>query len=274
VSPTLLEVRELSFAYGERRVLDGVSLTVARGEMVGLVGPNGAGKSTLVRLISHVLEPQPGRVWSEGRDVRKLSRGTLARRVAVVPQAPNLPPAYTALDLVLLGRTPHLRLLQREGPRDWAIAVAALEATGAAHLAGRRLGELSGGERQRVVLARALAQEPALLLLDEPTAHLDLGHQVSALALVRDLGRTRGLGVLAVFHDLSLAAQFCDRLVLLVGGRVCASGPPEVVLDPSVLGAAYGVEVQILTHPQTGRPVVVPLLSGVPIPFTAESART
>jgi iron complex transport system ATP-binding protein len=274
MSPPLLEVRELSFAYGARRVLEGISLMVARGELVALVGPNGAGKSTLVRLISHVLEPELGRVWVEGRDVRRLARGALARRLAVVPQAPVLPPAYTALDLVLLGRTPHLRLLQREGARDRAIASVALEATGAAHLAGRRLGELSGGERQRVVLARALAQEPALLLLDEPTAHLDLGHQVSALALVRDLVRTRGLGVLAVFHDLSLAAQFCDRLVLLVDGRVRASGPPETILEPSVLGDAYGVAVEILRHPQSGRPVVVPVLKGVPDSLIMEHTPT
>jgi iron complex transport system ATP-binding protein len=257
----MLTVVDLDFSYHGRRVLRGVSLEVGSGQMVGLVGPNGAGKSTLVRLVSRVLEPARGRILLDGRELRTFSRGELARRVAVVPQAPLLPPAYPAIELVLLGRTPHLRLLQREGERDRRIALEAMSATGTAALASRRISELSGGERQRVVIARALAQEPQLLLLDEPTTHLDLGHQVGVLELVRELNARRGLSVLAVFHDLTLAAQFCGRIVLLAEGEVRGCGTPEEVLQSRGLSEAYGIPVEVVPHPTTGLPIVVPRLN-------------
>lgn len=257
--PPYAQVEAVHFAYETRPVLRDVSFGIAPGEFVGLAGPNGAGKSTLIRLLSGVRKPSAGEIRIEGKPLARLGRIGLARRVAVVPQLPVLPPAFTALELVQLGRTPHLRLLQREGPRDRAIVEAALAATDATALAHRRLGELSGGERQRVVIARALAQEPRLLLLDEPTAHLDLAHQVATLDLTRRLARERGLAVLAVFHDLSLAAQYCDRLILLAAGTILADGPPAQVLSSAVLQQAYGVDVLIVPHPRTGRPLVVPL---------------
>jgi iron complex transport system ATP-binding protein len=182
----------------------------------------------------------------------------LAKLMAVVPQDPALPPAFSALELVLMGRTPHLRLLQNEGPADIAAARRAMQATDTWELADRLLGELSGGERQRVVVARALAQETPVLLLDEPTTHLDIGHQASVLALVRRAAVQDGKAVLAVVHDLTLAAQYCDRLVILNGGCVVACGTPPQVLTADLLREVYGASVSVFPHPDTGRPVVAP----------------
>jgi iron complex transport system ATP-binding protein len=187
-----------------------------------------------------------------------MSQVEVARRVAVVPQEPLLPEAFSALDCVLMGRTPHLRLLENEGLRDYEAARAAMERTDTSDLAGRPVGELSGGERQRVVVARALAQEAPVLLLDEPTAHLDIGHQASVLRLMRSLCREEGKAVLAVVHDLTLAAAFCDRLVLMRGGAVVAAGEPLEILRAEVLSEVYGTEVEVFAHPRTRRPVVAP----------------
>jgi iron complex transport system ATP-binding protein len=187
-----------------------------------------------------------------------------------VPENPALPEAFTVLEVVLMGRTPHLGLLQSERRADWAAVRRALEQTDAWHLANRRIGELSGGERQRVVVARALAQETPLLLLDEPTAHLDVGHQATVLELVLRLCHppetdgtdNRAKAVLAVVHDLTLAAQYCDRLAMLSEGRLVALGPPQEVLLPQVLASVYRTQVSVFTHPLTGRPVVTPAVNG------------
>ena len=234
------------------------SLALQAGEVVGLVGPNGSGKTTLIRAVTGVLKPGTGRVRVNGLDITHLRQAALARLVAVVPQDPVLPPAFSALSCVLMGRTPHLRLLQNEGASDLHAARRAMLATDTWRFADRLLGELSGGERQRVVVARALAQETAILLLDEPTAHLDLGHQAGVLDLMRRCARDDGKAVLAVVHDLTLAARYCDRLVMLRGGVVVASGPPADVLTPELLREVYGVAVDVFPHPVTGRPVVAP----------------
>ncbi|MHB1417937.1 MAG: ABC transporter ATP-binding protein, partial [Chloroflexota bacterium] len=226
----LLRVENLTFAYGLRHVLQGVSLEAKAGEVVGVLGPNGCGKSTFLRVVSGVLRPAAGRVLVEGDDLSRLSRAMVAQKVAVVPQSPHLPDGFTAWEIALLGRTPYLRLLQAEGQNDFAIVRLALELCGALDLAERRMGDLSGGERQRVVIARALAQEPSLLLLDEPTSHLDITHQMAILDLVSTLSREQRLGVVAVFHDLNLAAQYCHRVALLGGGRIIAEGTPEAVI--------------------------------------------
>ncbi len=254
----LVEVAGVRFGYGERAVLRDLSLALAPGEFVGLLGPNGSGKSTLLRLIGGALRPAAGEVRLAGRPVWRWSRRAFARRVATVAQAPVLPEGFTVAEFVLLGRTPHLPAFGSEGPADYAAARAALVAAGALDLAERRLGELSGGERQRVALARALAQEPELLLLDEPTAHLDLGYQQELLATLRRLNREAGLTVLAVLHDVNLAAATCPRLALLHGGRLVADGPAEGVITPGLLELAYGYEAQVIPHPQTGHPVVLP----------------
>ena len=194
----------------------------------------------------------------DGDDALRLSPKEVALRVAVVPQNPHLPPAFTALELVLMGRTPHLKLLQGEGQGDLRAARRAMLATDTWELAGRRIGELSGGERQRLLVARALAQETPLLLLDEPTAHLDVGHQAATLRLMVRLCRREGKAVLAAVHDLTLAAQFCHRLVMLHQGRVIVEGTPGEVLTRERLRQVYGASLHVLSHPVTGRPVLAP----------------
>jgi iron complex transport system ATP-binding protein len=262
----LLAVDGVSVAYrrGSRLIeaVKHVSLSVLAGEVVGLVGPNGSGKTTLIRAITGGLKPSAGRIELEGEDVNRLPQAERARRVAVVPQNAALPDAFNALEVVLMGRTPYLRFLQNETSHDIEAARRAMEQTSTWDLADRAMGELSGGERQRVVLARALAQDTPLLLLDEPTAHLDIGHQGATLGLVRRLCVNEAKGVLAVVHDLTLAAQYCDRLVLLKDGEVAAEGACESTLRQDVLERVYGARVVVFAHPDTGRPVVAPSPDG------------
>ena len=255
---SLLEVRGLTVAYGSRLALRDVSLELAPGELLGLVGPNGSGKTTLIRAVTAVVPPLAGEIRIAGDDADRLPQRELARRVAVVLQNPQLPEAFTTLDAVLMGRTPHLRLLQTEGPADLEAARRAMVATDTWALAHRRIAELSGGERQRVVVARALAQEAPILLLDEPTAHLDIGHQAAVLELMLSLCRAEGKAVLAAVHDLTLAAQYCHRLVMLHQGLVVAEGSPSEVLRPALLERIYQARVYVFPHPQNGRPVVAP----------------
>lgn len=253
----MLRVDHVSFAYGDRVVLTDVSLHVQPGEMVGVIGPNGSGKSTLLRLVCGLLRPSHGRIVIGQDDLTRLTREELARRVAVVPQNVSLPDNFTAGEIVLLGRTPHLGLFQSESRRDLSVTERALQLCEARPLAERRVGELSGGERQRVVIARALAQEPQLLLLDEPTSQLDISHQMGILNLISDLGRAQRLAILAVFHDLNLAAQYCDRLAVLRGGRILAEGTPKDVITAEIVEAAYGAEVCVVPHPRNGLPVAL-----------------
>ena len=229
--------------------------------MLGVIGPNGAGKSTLVRLLSRLLVPAGGEVRLNGRALAQWPRSAMARVLAVVPQDPELPPAFTTWEMVLMGRTPYLGWFGQESERDRAVARQAMEDTGTWHLSGRFVSQLSGGEQQRVVIARALAQEPQVLLLDEPTAHLDINHQVEMLNLISHLVRLRQLAALAIFHDLNLASQFCDQLLLLDKGRVAARGAPAQVLTPTVIQGAYGARVEVMAHPQNGLPVVCPAIS-------------
>ena len=242
--------------YGGRMVLHGVSLVLTGGRFVGLVGPNGSGKSTLLRALAGTLPLRKGSVALDGVDLRRISRRDIARRLAVVPQSPALPDTFTALEIVLMGRSPHLGLLESEGDQDLAIAWDALDRTEASHLAHRPVAELSGGERQRVVLARGIAQRPAVMLLDEPTAHLDLHHQAEAMRVVRALC-DEGLASLAVFHDLNLAAQFCDELHLIADGAIVASGEPSDVLTAANVRAVYGEGLAVAPHPRNSRPVVL-----------------
>lgn len=257
----VLKVSNLSVAYGARTALQNVSVEVSAGELVGVIGPNGSGKSTLLKAITRVVPASNGTVEIGGRGLNALSQRDIARRIAVVPQAPALPEAFTALEIVLLGRTPHLRLLQGESHRDIEVAYRAMTQAACRDLAGRRMNELSGGECQRVVLARALAQETPVLLLDEPTAHLDIAHQTGTFDLIRRLCHDEGLAALAVVHDLTLAGLYCDRLLLLNGGMVVASGSPWEVLTPDNIASAFGAPVEVTAHPHLNRPVVVPLAS-------------
>jgi iron complex transport system ATP-binding protein len=254
----MLEIRELHAGYGDHAVLRGIDLRVDAGEIVAMLGPNGCGKTTLLRVASGVHAASSGSVLIEGQDVRAMPPAAVARRVAVVAQSAPLPEGFTSFEVALMGRTPHLRLLQSEGARDVGIVRAAMERTGCWDLRHRYVQELSGGERQRVVIARALAQQPSLLLLDEPTSHLDIQHQVDTFRLMLSLCREQGIAVLAVLHDLTLAGAFADRLYLVERGRVAAEGAPAEVLRAETIRRVYGIDVQVLPHPQTGRPIVVP----------------
>jgi iron complex transport system ATP-binding protein len=242
---------QVSFAYpGGEPVLSQVSLTVEPGERLGLIGPNGSGKTTLLRLITGRLVPQQGRVSLGTDSPQGLSARTRARLVSLVGQDEQIPFAFTARQVVLMGRAPHLRGLRFEGPADLERAAAAMRLTGVDHLAARRLDQLSGGERKRVFIARALAQAAPIMLLDEPTNHLDLRHQVEIFGLLSRLSQTENLTVITAIHDLNLAARHCPRLVMLSQGRVFADGTPEKVLTADNLARVYGVEVFIDHHPR------------------------
>jgi iron complex transport system ATP-binding protein len=243
--------------FGEISVLKGVDVSAAPGEWVGVIGPNGAGKTTLLRAI-HGAVPASGRVVFDGRDVGALTGTDRARIAALVPQRPAAPHNMRVFDYVLLGRSPYISYLGVEGQHDVSVARGALESLDMLPFANRPLGELSGGEFQQVVLARALAQEAALLLLDEPTSALDVGHQLHVLGLIDRLRKAHDLTILSAMHDLTLAAQFCDRLVLLSQGTLIVDGPPREVLDEPLIKRHYGATVRILDD-GAGGVVVVPV---------------
>jgi iron complex transport system ATP-binding protein len=255
----VLEVSGLGFSYPNRRVLEAIDLEVRPGEIVGLLGPNGSGKSTLIRILSGVLAPYAGSAVLSGSEIRDLPRKTIARSVAVVPQEPVFGFPFTTLEVVLMGRHPHLAGLAFEGERDVEIARTALERCGAGDLADRTIHELSAGERQRIVFARALAQEPAVLLLDEPASFLDVRHQVEVYDLVRELAVSRRTAVLTVLHDLNLAAEYCDRIYLLKDGGIVASGETAEVFTYANLKEVFGTEVYVDVNALTGKLLAIPL---------------
>jgi iron complex transport system ATP-binding protein len=246
----------VTVSLGDRQVLAGVDLAVARGEWLSIVGPNGAGKSTLLRYLTGAV-PGAGDVHLAGRPFGALSRRERAVLVALVPQSPVIPIGMRVVDYVLLGRTPHIRPLGVEGPHDLAAVHDALTHLDLLGLAGREVTTLSGGERQRVLIARALAQGASLVLLDEPTTALDVGHQQQVLELVDELRRAHDLTVVTTMHDLTLAGQYADRLLLLDQGRVVVEGPADEVLTEENLASYYGARVRIIHD--GGRPVVLPI---------------
>jgi iron complex transport system ATP-binding protein len=234
-------------------------MELGRGEMLGILGPNGSGKTTLLRLLSGTRRPSSGEVLLEDVPIQRLSRRALAQRVAVVPQETLLAYDYTCMEMVLMGRHPHLGVFELEGPRDIDVARHALQATGTSHLESRQFNTLSGGEKQRVVIASALAQASEILLLDEPTASLDLAYQLEIAALLHSLNRDRGVTIAVSTHDLNLAAAVCHQLLLLRDGRVIAAGPTESVLTPSHIHDLYDVTADVRFHPESGHLVVVPI---------------
>ncbi len=242
---------ELGFRVEAKALLERVRLHADQGQLVGLIGPNGAGKSTLLRAIAGVLRPQDGAVWLEGEALDSMPAKEVAARMALVPQVAPATHGFTARELVLMGRYPHLGRFEIEGAADEAIAREAMELTETEAFAERTLDTLSGGERQRVFVSRALAQQPRVLLLDEPTANLDVLHKLRVLDLVRRLV-DEGLTAVAAIHDLGMAARYCDRLVLLSGGRVLAEGTPEGVLVPDIIESAFGVKSAVYRDPATG----------------------
>jgi iron complex transport system ATP-binding protein len=245
----MIELSNVSLGYNHRAILGDVNMKAKAGQILGLVGPNGSGKSTLIKGMTRVIDLFTGCISIEGRDIRTIKRDELARLVATVPQDPALPAAFTAFEVVLMGRTPHLGLLRYEGGKDLAIAWQAMEATHTESFAERRVSELSGGERQRLIIARALTQQPSAMLLDEPTANLDINHQIEILNLVKSLCREQSLAIIIALHDLNLAAQYCDWMVMLNGGKVHAEGTPFDILTASNIKKVYGAEVCVYPHP-------------------------
>ncbi|WP_308797576.1 ABC transporter ATP-binding protein [Agromyces silvae] len=250
-----LDLSRVRFARGDRVIVDGVDVTVPRGALTALVGPNGAGKSTLLHLIAAIERADDGELQFEGASLTRMRRRDRARVVALAEQHGEADARLTVEAFVLLGRTPHLGAFTAPGVADHAIVARALTEVGASEFAARPMGSLSGGERQRAVLARALAQDPALLLVDEPTNHLDLQAQLVALDALAALAR-RGITVVAALHDLSHAAAYADHVVVLAHGKVVAAGIPADVLTPELILAVYGVRAEVLEHPLTGRPLI------------------
>lgn len=254
-APPLLEASHLACGYDQRPVLSDLDLKVNAGDFLGIIGPNGAGKSTLLRVLAGVLAPLRGSVCLLGRPLREYRRREVARLLAVVP-APSTPVfSFTVREFVAMGRTPHLGRFQSERAEDWRVVEEALAAADLAPLEQRLITELSAGEWQRANVARALAQQPRLLLLDEPTAFLDLGHQREIFEMLVDLNRTRGLTVVCVSHDLNLAAEYCPRLAVLAEGTLYAEGPPEQVITAENITSVYRAPVQVDRGP-SGRPRV------------------
>jgi iron complex transport system ATP-binding protein len=261
MNAAVLAAERVAFAYGARLplVLDEVSVDVRRGAILGLLGPNGSGKTTLLRLLSGTLKALRGRVTVDGALIGSLPRRDLARRIAVVPQETHSAFDFSAIEIVLMGRYPHLGTFELEGADDLAIARDALAATGTSALESRRFTTLSGGEKQRVVIASALAQAAGVLLLDEPTASLDMRFQLDIAALLTRLNRERAVTMVVSTHDLNLAASICTELVLLKNGRAIAAGPTRDVLTRANVRALYGVDADVADHPRAGHLTVVPL---------------
>jgi iron complex transport system ATP-binding protein len=254
----MLRIASLTVAYGDKIVLRNVSFEVLPGEILALIGPNGAGKSTLIRAATGVVPIKSGRVSVDGQGLNGLSPAQRARILAVVPQARQLGGAFSVEQAVMMGRTPYLNWLGREGEADKAAVRLALEQTCLETFADRQIAKLSGGEQQRVLLARALAQSTPVLLLDEPTNHLDLQHQTNLLSLVRNLAKQKQLAVLMALHDLNLVSFFADKVALLVDGELRHLGTPQEVIRAEHISTAYRTPVEVVAHPVTGAPIIFP----------------
>lgn len=256
-----LEINDVGFSYESTPILKDVTFSVGQGEFLGVMGPNGSGKTTLLRCMCKVLEPRVGTILIDGRDLRKFARSEVAKTVGVVPQSPMVDAAFTVFEIVLMGRTSHIGRFGAESAKDLEAVEDAMKMTDTLHLADRTFDELSGGERQRVIIALALAQEPRVLLLDEPTVHLDIKYQLEVLELIERLNKQTGIVIVAVFHDLNLASQHCNSIILLHNGRVEAIGPPEQVLTPESIRRIYDVDAVVKRHPVTNALHVAPYLS-------------
>jgi iron complex transport system ATP-binding protein len=252
----ILTLKNVGFRYGQLWALKGINLRVEAGEILGILGPNGSGKSTLLKTMDGLLVPQEGEIFIHKRALTRLRRSSIAREVAMVAQENYFRFSFSTLEVVLMGRFPHLKRLQFEGERDLEVASEALKATHTLELSERSIHELSGGEKQRVLIARALAQEPRIILLDEPTSFLDLKYKRDIFQLISALSSDKGLSVVVVSHDIDLAAQYCHRLMMLKNGSVYEMGEPDKVITASNIEAVYDCPVLVDKNPATGRPRV------------------
>lgn len=253
-----VQAEKLVAGYDKWIALTDVDIAIRDKEMVGIIGPNGSGKSTLLKVLSRTLKPREGTVYLDGKALRELSTGEVARRMSVLPQAPNSPAELTVRELVGYGRYPHVPWLKRLGPADHEVIDRAIEECHLEELAQRQVSSLSGGERQRAWLAMALAQEPKLMLLDEPVTFLDICHQLEVMELISHLNVERGITVLMVLHDLNLAGRYCERLIAVSNGRIAHDGPISEVIRPDVLRDVFNVDAYVSENPHTGRPVCYP----------------
>lgn len=258
----LLKVSGLYGGYYKEMVIKDISFEINESDFIGVIGPNGSGKSTLLRLMSRALTPQKGNVLLEGKDILKIGLKEFCRKAAFVSQDPAVNFSFTVLEMALMGRIPYLKRMQQETRQDLSIAENALELTDTLHLRQKQIDELSAGERQRVIIAKALAQEPLILFLDEPTSHLDIGHQIQILDLLKRLNREKNLTIIMVLHDLNLASEYCNRIVLLNEGKIFKEGTPFEVLTYQNIEAVYKTVVVVNNNPINSKPYVV-LVSGV-----------
>lgn len=252
----LLEIKNLSGGYHKEAVIKDVSLEINKGDFIGIIGPNGSGKTTLLRLISRILTPQKGKVVFDGKDINQMDLKAFCQKAAFVPQDTLINFSFSVLEMVLMGRIPHLERLQIETKKDYTIAENALASTDALYLKERKIDELSSGERQRVIIAKALAQEPVLLFLDEPTSHLDIGHQIQVLDLLKKFNRQNNLTIVMVLHDLNLAGEYCNRIALLNEGGIFKEGSPEEVLTYQNIEAVYKTIVVVNKNPVSSKPYI------------------
>lgn len=252
----ILEVNNLSCRYGQFLAVREITFTVKKGEFLGIIGPNGSGKTTLLRAIDGIIQPVEGTIRLDGRSILQMDRKEIARRIAVVPEETKVVFDFTVEGIVLMGRAPWLGRFQLEGERDLEIAEHSIEATDIVHLRSRYINQLSGGEKQRVIIARALAQQTPVLLLDEPTSHLDINHQIEIFRLLKNFQKKKNLTVLCVLHDINLAALYCDRLILLKEGEIFTQGKPAEVVTSRNIKEVYQTEVSVQPGPVTGAPTV------------------
>jgi iron complex transport system ATP-binding protein len=253
----MLEVRDLSVKYGDRHILKNIDFSVRKGEFLGIVGPNGSGKTTLLKSILNYLKPASGSVHVNGMDVESLGSRELARIMAVVSQVISVSFEFSVEDIVMMGRTPYINGSEKQ--EDYEIAREAMKKTSTYEFRDRPVTQLSGGELQRVIIARAFAQSPMILLLDEPTSHLDIAHQIDILGLVKEASRN-DMSVIAVIHDLNLAAYYCDRICLLKEGQIVAAGQPDTVLTPKNLHYAFNIQIDVSVSPTTRSLYIMPVL--------------
>ncbi len=257
--PIAVELENIIFGYDKERILNDISIDIQSQKFTTIIGPNGSGKSTLLKVISSLISPDNGIVRLDGIDIKNMSQLDIARKVAVVPQENNIEYRFTVQDIVMMGRYPHLGRFQTESIRDYKLVGNALEMTNTIHLKDRYINELSGGEKQRVIIARALAQQPKIILLDEPTSYLDIQHQVEILELLENLNKEEGLTVIAILHDINLAARFSNNMILLKDGTVIGEGNPREVITLENLKNAYEIDMIISKNPYSNSPYVIPL---------------
>ncbi len=253
----VLRIKNLNWGFNGRNIFNSVNVRIPAGTFTGIIGPNGAGKTTLLKLILKLLPPDRKSIFLDNKDITLFSRKDMARKMSYVPQTPGVDFGFTVKHMVAMGRNPHLRSFSSETSEDRAIVTDALKDTQIEYLSSKDISKISGGELQRVIIARALAQKPAVLALDEPTNHLDLNHQMKILSLVRDLSDVKGITVIAVLHDFNHALEYCDNLILMNGGAVVASGIPENVITPENMHTVYHLEIAMEKNPFTGKPYMI-----------------